>query len=325
MHHAVDIAFQTDKQTEFGDVLDIALDNRPNREQIDKGFPRVVLALFQPQADPPLVGIDFQHHYFDFLAGRNNLAGVNILFCPAHLRDVDQTFDAGFKFNERAVIGDVADPAGKSAADRVLDFHAVPGIGFELLHAERDTLGFRIITDHLYVDGLSDGERLARMVDTAPRNIGHMQQTIYTAKVHECAVIGDVLDHAFENLTLLEIGEKFVALFGAGFLKNGAARHHDIAASAVHLQNLEWLRRPHQRTDITHRTDIHLAARKECHRAGKIDGKPALDPTEYIAGDPFIFVEGILQQRPGFLAPGSIAAEHGLAVLIFHPFEVNID
>jgi hypothetical protein len=43
------------------------------------------------------------------------------------------------------------------------------------------------------------------------------------------------------------------ALLGAGFLEDRAARDDDVAAAAVHLEDLEGLRQVHQRTDVADR------------------------------------------------------------------------
>ena len=41
-------------------------------------------------------------------------------------------------------------------ADRVFELDALPRIGLELLHAERDALGLRVEADDLDLDGLAD-------------------------------------------------------------------------------------------------------------------------------------------------------------------------
>ena len=69
-----------------------------------------------------------------------------------------------------------------------------------------------------------------------------MQQAVDAAEVDERAVIGDVLDGAFDDLALGEVGDDLVALLGAALLEHRAARHDDVAAAAIHLQDLEGLR-----------------------------------------------------------------------------------
>src|SRR3546814_3129716 len=91
----------------------------------------------------------------DLLAGRNDLAGVDVLLDPRHFADVDQAFDARFQLDEGAVIGDVGDGAGELRADRIFGRHAFPRIAFELLHAQADAL--RVAVD---ADDRSEGTRL---------------------------------------------------------------------------------------------------------------------------------------------------------------------
>ena len=296
---------QTDEQTELGDVLDLAFDFAARTGSRCKGIPGIVVALLEAKADPPLLGIDLENHDVDFLAGGNDLARMHVLLGPAHFGNMDQAFDAGFQFHKCTIVGDVADTPGELGADRVFQFHTFPRICIELLHAERDTLGFGIVANDLNLDGLADRQGFCRMVDAAPRDIGDMQQTVHTAEIDERAVIGDVFDHALENLAFLEVGKKLVALFGPGFFQDGAARNNDIATASIHFQDLERLRRPHQRANVADRADIDLATGQECHGAGKIDSKAAFDPAEDRAGDAFGFFERNFQKCPGLFATGA--------------------
>ena len=63
----------------------------------------------------------------------------------------------------------------------------------------------------------------------------------------------------------------FGASLGPRFLEDGAPGYNDVAAAAIHLENLKRLGCAHQRADVAHRTDIDLAARQKCHGAREID------------------------------------------------------
>src|SRR5207253_8988216 len=117
--------------------------------------------------------------------------------------------------------------------------------------------------DDLHLHRVADAEHLRRVIDALVRNVGDVEQAVDAAEVDEGAVIGDVLDHALDDLALGEALDEPAALLGAGFFEDRAARHDDAAAAAVHLQNLERLREIHQRTDAANRADIDLAARQE--------------------------------------------------------------
>src|SRR3546814_14073982 len=82
VNHAVDVAGQTDEQAEFGRVLDFALDDRADGVRFGKGAPGVRLGLLETERDAALVAVDLQHQDIDFLAGRNDLAGVDVLLDP---------------------------------------------------------------------------------------------------------------------------------------------------------------------------------------------------------------------------------------------------
>src|SRR5690606_38770779 len=174
-----------------------------------------------------------------------------------------QALDAGFQLNKRAVVGDVGDAAGVLGADRVFGLDAVPRVRLQLLHAEADALGVRVDLDDLHLDGVAHGQDLAGVRHALPAHVGDVQQAVDAAQVHEGAVVGDVLDHAFAHFAFLQLADQLGALFGAGFFQDGAARDHDVAARAVHLEDLERLFLAHQRTDFAHRAAVDLRTGQE--------------------------------------------------------------
>src|SRR5207237_2622729 len=130
-------------------VLDFALDHRTDRMNRREGIPRIRLRLLQAERDATLVGIDLEDEDFDFLAGRNDLARMNILLRPGHFGNMDQPFDAGLKLDEGTIFGDVGDTAREACADRIFRFRALPGITLELLHAQADALRVLVDADDL--------------------------------------------------------------------------------------------------------------------------------------------------------------------------------
>ena len=163
------------------------------------------------------------------------------------------------------------------------------------------------------------------MVDAPPGDVGDMQQAVDAAEIDESAVIGDVLDHALDDLALFEIGDDLVALLGAALFENRAARHDDIAAAAVHLEDLERLRHAHQRRHVADRADIDLRARQEGHGAVEIDGKAALHLIEDDAFDLLGVLEGLFELDPAFLAARLVARDDGLAERIFDALQIDLD
>src|SRR4051812_15685646 len=325
MDHAVDVAVEAQEQAELGLVLDLAFDGRADRELLDEHFPGIAHGLLETERNPALDRIDFEHLHFDFLRRGDDLAGMHVLLGPRHFRDVDQAFDARLQFDERAVVGDVGDAAGEARIERVLRLDALPRIVQQLLHAERNAVGLVVDLDDLDLDGLADGEHLGRVIDPAPGDIGDVQQAVDAAEVDERTVIGDVLDHAVDDLTLFEILHQFLALLGAGLFQHGAARHHDVAAAAIHLENLKRLRIVHQRCDVADRTDVDLRARQEGHRTVEVDGKTALDLVEDDAVHLLVVVESLFELAPAFLAARLVARQHGFAERILDAVEEHLN
>ena len=163
------------------------------------------------------------------------------------------------------------------------------------------------------------------MRDTLPRHVGDVQQAVDAAQVHERAVVGDVLDHTFADFAFQQLADQFGALFGAGFLEDGAARDDDIAARAVHFQDGEGLFLAHQRTDVADRADIDLRARQEGRGTAEVDGEAALDATDDGAVDRHALGEHDFQTGPGFFATRLVAADDGFTQGVLDALEVDFD
>ena len=202
---------------------------------------------------------------------------------------------------------------------------ALPRIVEQLLHTERDAVGLVVDLDDLDLDLLADIEHLGRMIDAPPGDVGDVQKPVDAAEVDERAVVGDVLDHAVDNLTLFEVLHQFLALLGPGLFQDGAARDDDIAAPAVHLEDLERLRIVHERRHVADRPDIDLRTRQEGDGAVEIDGEPALDLIEDGALHLLVILERLFQLAPAFLAARLVARQHGFAERILNPFEIDFD
>jgi hypothetical protein len=145
------------------------------------------------------------------------------------------------------------------------------------------------------------------VIDAPPSNIGDVQQTVHTTQIDKCTIIGDVFDNTLDLLAFHQVLHDFIAGFGAGFFHNGATRDNNIATAAVHFEDLERLRRVHQRGDVAHRTNIDLTARQESRGAVEIDRKAAFDAAENNPLDARIGFEIFFQLDPAFLATRFVA------------------
>ena len=280
------------------------------------------MACLRPRRDAALGGVDVQHHHLDFLRGGDDLAGMDVLLGPGHFRDVDQALDAGFQLHEGAVVGDVGDAAGEACAPTgYLASTPSHGSDCSCFMPRRDALGVGVDLDDLHLDGVAHRQDLAGVRDALPAHVGDVQQAVDAAQVHERAVVGDVLDHAFADFAFLQLADQLGALFGAGFLQDGAARDDDVAARTVHLEDGEGLFLAHQRADVAHRADVDLRARQEGRGAAEIDGEAALHAADDGAHHRLVLGEDAFQAGPGFFAAGLVAADHRFAQRVLDPLQ----
>ena len=243
---------------------------------------------------------------------------------PRHLADVDQPLDARLELDERAVVGEAHDLAAHARADRIALHHVRPRIGDELLVAERDALGRRIVLEHDHVDLVVHLEQLGRMADAAPRHVGDVQQAVDAAEIDERAVVGDVLDDALEHLALGERLERVLLLLGVLLLEERLARQHDVAALLVDLDDAHAQLLPAQRVEVADGTHVDLRAGQERAHAD-VDGEPALDALDDAADDDLALRIGLLDLVPDLHLLGFFAREDDVAFAVFGALEQHVD
>ena len=214
----------------------------------------------------------------------------------------------------------------KRAPTGYLRLDALPRIVEQLLHAERDAVGLVVDLDDLDLHLLADVEHLGRVIDAPPGDVGDMQQAVDAAEIHERAVVGDVLDHAVDDLTLFEVLHQLLALLGAGLFQHGAAGDDDVAAAAVHLQDLERLRL----TFISGPTS-RIGRMSTCERGRNATApsrstvKPPLTWLGDDAGDLLVALERLLELAPALLAARLVTREHRLAERVLDALQIDLD
>jgi hypothetical protein len=186
-------------------------------------------------------------------------------------------------------------------------------------------VGLVVDLDDFDLHLLADVEHLGRVIDAPPGDIGDVQQSVDAAEIDEGAVVSDVLHHPVDDLAFLEVLHQLLALLGTGLFQHGAARHHDVAAPAIHFQDLERLRLVHQRRHVADRPDVDLAARQERDRPVEIDGEAALDLVEDDAGHLLVLVERLLELAPALFPTSLVTGQDGLAERVLDPLQIDFD
>ena len=236
-----------------------------------------------------------------------------------------QAFDARFDFNKRAVVGDVGDLAEQAGLLRVTTFDVHPGIGTELLEAERDAAAFAIVLEDLDFDFSANLHDFCRILDALPGHVGDVQQAVDTAEVHERAVFDEVLDHALEHNAFLQVLEEAVTLGAVFGFEHFATRNNDVVAQLVELDDLEFERLAFEVRSIANRTDVDQRTGQERTHGADVDGEAALDLAGDDADDGFLEFVGLGQTFPGLDAFCFFLAELGFAEAVFDGFESHFN
>src|SRR3990172_2726341 len=294
---AVDPLLDLDEGAELGEVAHLALDARADRVFLRELHPGIGLDLLEAQADPVSLLVDPQDLTVDLLPDGEDLRRMLDLLGPGHLGDMDQALDALLQLHEGPVVGQADDATPHPRPDRVLDGGGRPGVGLELLHAERDALGLAVELEDDHPDLVADVEDLARMVDPAPGHIGDVEQPVDAAEVHEGPVLGDVFDRPREDLALLEGLEGLRLAPGVLLFQDRLAGEDDVAPLLVDLDDTHPELLAPQRVEVAHRPDVHLAAGEEGPHAD-VHREAALHPLDDPAGDDAALLVGALDFVP---------------------------
>ena len=137
---AVASSFQAVRQRDGG-VTAFHLDHSglvlaAHREHALEDLPWVLFNLLVAEAHASVVLVQFEHDNFDFVAHVAELGGMLDFLGPAEVRDVHQTIDALFQFNEQAEVREVAHLAFLLGLHGVPCFDVLPWVLGQLLQAE---------------------------------------------------------------------------------------------------------------------------------------------------------------------------------------------
>src|SRR5690242_7642941 len=322
---AVDAGLDFDECAEAGQVADLAGDPGAHRVLLRQGHPRILLGLLHAQGDLLFGFIHLEYHGFDRFADRDDLRRMPDVAGPAHLGDVDQALDTGLELHERAVVGDGDDLPLHPRADRILGGHVLPGVGLELLQAERDALALPVDVQNLDFELLTDLHHLGRMGDAAVAHVGDVEQAVHAAQVDEGAEVGDVLDHALPDLADLELLHQDVALGAPLGLEQDAAAHHDVPAPLVQLDDLELEALAQELVDVRDPPQRDLRTRQEGVHAHQIHHHAALDLLDQGAVDRFVLLVCLADLFPDPHEIGLLLGEDDRALLVFEMLQEDFD
>src|SRR5579863_8798732 len=175
---AVDAIFDFEESAEVGEIADPAFNGHADGEFLVERVPRVGGELAHAERDAALGGIHIEHNALDVIADVDQLRGMLHALRPGHFAHVDEALDALLEFDESSVIGDTDDAAGNVRADRITMLGIEPGIGRELLEAQRHALLVFIVFENLNLNLIADVDEVFGVSETSPGHVGNVEKSV---------------------------------------------------------------------------------------------------------------------------------------------------
>ena len=188
-----------------------------------------------------------------------------------------EAIDAGLKLHEGTEGGDADHFARDHGTGGVLFGGHIPGLGLQLLETQLDALALGVEAEDLHVHFLIGRNDLGRMLDVRPAQVGHMNQAIHAAQIHEGAEIGQAAHAAVHDIAFMQAGPGFGLLRGGFLTHHGAAAGHDAALLLIHLDDLELEGLAHEIADLFNVAVGELRRRHEGANAVDRANQAALD------------------------------------------------
>ena len=134
--------------------------------------------LLETKGDSLAFLVDRDHLAGDRIALLQHFVSVRNLAGPRHVADVQQAVDAFFQFDERTVVGEVANRTADAGTRWVLGGHFVPRIRLSLLHTQRNLLLVLVDTEHDHIDFIARIDEFGRVIDAfRPGHFADVNQT----------------------------------------------------------------------------------------------------------------------------------------------------
>ena len=322
----VNAFFEFNEDTEVGEVADNGGVLAAHRIFVGDRQPRIGHELLDAEAHLTLLAVEGEDNGFDVLTNLEEVLSAAEVLAPAHLADVDEAFDAGNDLDECAVVGNDDDLTGDVVAFLDVSIKSIPGVRSELLDTESDTMLGLIEVEDDDVDLLIEFDDVLRIGDATPAEVGDVDEAVNATEVDEHTIRSDVLDGAFEDLTLLEVADDlgFLSLdfvFDKSFVGN-----NDVLIFVVDFDDLEFHGLVNENIVVADGLDIDLGAGEEGFDVVENgDDETALGAALDVTGDDFLALVSLIDAIPRLEDAGFLVGEKELTVGVFLALDIDLD
>ena len=105
-----------------------------------------------------------------------------------NFRNVDKAVYSGKNVGKRTECSESDNLSFTFGSDRIITFENLPRIVLNLFITERNLLILSVKSLYVYFNGIADFNYIRRMLNSCPRKLLDVNQTVYAAKVYKCAV-----------------------------------------------------------------------------------------------------------------------------------------
>src|SRR5208282_917539 len=237
VNHAFNAFGQLHEGAELCQVGYGPFDHRAWRKFLSRSCPGIAERLLETKRDAAFWCVHSENHSFHRLAWFHYVTRSPHSLGPRHFGNMNQTFNAGLDFDERAKVHQPGNSAAYPFACLVFFGHGVPRMRLQLLHADGNAMFVGVDLDDHGLNLLAHGEHVRRFVDTLPGNFADVQQRIGATDIDKRAVIGEAANFAVYGIAFLELRE--AALFACALFvfRNGAAIDHHVFVVHIELDD----------------------------------------------------------------------------------------
>src|SRR5690606_10249955 len=153
-------------------------------------------------------------------------------------------------------VGEAGDLGHYAGVFRGTGLDGNPWVFAQLLQTQGNAVALAVELQHLDVDLVANVDDLGRALDPRPRPVRAFQQAVSPAQVHDCAVVGEVLDDTLDLLAFLQGFQQGFALGAVLGFQHATTGNDNVVALLVELDDLELELFVFQVGGVAHRADI---------------------------------------------------------------------
>ena len=202
----------------------------------------------------------------------------------------------------------------------------LPGVGQDVLQAERDPPGLPVDPQHRDREPLSPVHDLGGMLDVRPGHLADRQQAVDAAEVHERAKIGEAPHDPLVDLSFLERDQQLFPRLGP-FLGHGVlVREDDPSLGPIDFEDPERDALPDQGLKLPAfgPGEIHVAPGDEPPQS-QVHHEPALDLVHHHRVEDRPGPKRLLDAVPGEREVGALLAEEDVPLVALDLQHVDVD